>query len=192
MQLSWIVEIFKNMSAVSVIIAGMWILYNSIRARTFRSKLLIKINTFSEPLEQNKVLFVEVELINQGKCKLVARRVGLADYVYKDKFDQLKYSCSLQVKRVNMKKLTGEAYLDWYNCSALEQVPDLPAEINLLDDNVDPCANNEVVFWMEPGDVVHLSAPLILHTGDYLLKVSFFGINRHDDYWSRLLYVQLR
>jgi hypothetical protein len=187
-----LVETFKNLSAVAIIVAGLWTLYNHIRSRTFQRRLLIDIKTSSKTLHKMQILFVEVELTNSGKGKLAAKRVGPEDYVYKDAEEQLKYSCSLQIKRVNAEKLSDETFLDWYKCSALEFVSNIPAEINLLDDYVVPAENNEIVFWLEPGDVAHLSAPLILKPGHYLLKVSFYGENPDEDFWSRLAYVSVK
>ncbi len=190
MKLDWLIEIFKNIS-VAVIGGGLWFLYDHIRSRTFEKKLLLEIKTFSEPLDGKRVLFVDVELTNKGKGKLKARQVGPTDYVYKDEHEQLKYSCSLQIKRVKTKNFDNETYLDWYKSPELESVPGIPAEINLLDDYIVSKKNNEIEFWMEPGDIVQLSAPLVLQAGHYLLKVSFFGSDLNEDFWSRLFYVHI-
>ncbi len=189
--MNWLVGIFKNISPYAVIAGGLWVLYNYWRGRTFEKKLLLDVRTSSKALPDMRILFVEVQLTNAGKGKLGAKRVAPNDYVYKDAFEQLKYSCSLQIRRINITKLVGETYLDWYKCAALESVPDIPTEINLLDDYVVPDKNNEIVFWMEPGDIVQLPAPLVLQAGHYLLKVSFYGTNPDKDFWSRLVYTQL-
>lgn len=166
-------------------------LYNNWRGRTYEKRLLLDVKTSSKPLDDKRVLFVEVILTNAGKGKLDARRVGPNDYVYKDADEQLKYSCSLQVKRVNTQKLTDETFLDWYKSSALEAVSGIPAEINLLDDYIVPAESNRVIFWLEPGDIAHLPAPLVLQPGHYLLKVSFYGPKFDEDFWTRLVYVCL-
>lgn len=188
---NFLIELFKNASAVAVIAGGLWGLYHYVRGRTYEKKLLIDVKTSEDALEKKRVFFVEVQLSNTGKGILKARRIGPDDYVYKDEFEQLKYSCSLQIKRVDPKKIVSDVCLDWYKCPALESVPDIPAEINLLDDYIVPADNNEVVFWLEPGDVAHLPAVLVLDPGHYLLKVSFYGTIPLKDYWSRLAYVRV-
>lgn len=185
------VELFKNVSALAVIAGGLWAIYHYVRGRTYEKRLLLDIKTSSSVMDKKRVLFVEVQLTNPGKGILQAKRVGPKDYVYKDEAEQLKYSCSLQVKRLDPGKLAGEAHLDWYKCPALEPVPDIPAEINLLDEYIVPAENSEIVFWMEPGEIAHLPAALVLQPGHYLLKVSFYGTNPYKDFWSRLIYVRL-
>lgn len=186
-----LVELFKNLSAIAVIAGGLWVLYHYVRGRTYEKRLLLDIKTTSQVLDKKRVLFVEVQLTNAGKGVLKARRVGPEDYVYEDESEQLKYSCSLQIKRLDPKRLAGDTYLDWYECPALEPVPDISAEVNLLGEYIVPAENNEVVFWLEPGDIAHLPAVVILGAGHYLLKVSFYGTNPDKDFWSRLVYVRL-
>ena len=134
----WLIEKFFESFRLAVVLAALWHLYIFVRGRTFEKRLLLDICTSSEELGEARLLFVEVTLTNNGKGKLAARRGRLSDWVYKDEIEQLKYSCSLQIRRVNANKLKGEALLDWYDCRALEQVPDIPSEINLLDEYLVP------------------------------------------------------
>jgi hypothetical protein len=182
------VEVIKQIPPLAIA-GGLWGLYFYVRGRTFQKKLSLKVTAKSEPLGGNRFVFVEVELTNLGKGKLEARRVRPDDYVYKDEIEQLKYSCSLQIKRVKANALTDETFIDWYKTEALEPVPNIPTEIDLLDDYRVPAEEWQTRFWLEPGDTAHLSAPLILSAGQYLLKVSFYGTNAAKDFWSRLLFV---
>jgi hypothetical protein len=59
-----------------------------------------------------------------------------------------------------------------------------------LDEYILTDKNNVVEFWLEPGETVHLPAPLLLSSGYYLLKVSFYG-PRHSDFWSHIAYVHV-
>lgn len=175
-----------------VLLGGViWQLYLHWRGRTFEKRLLIDITSSTKPFDEKRILFVEVQLTNAGRGKLEARRVGPTDYVYHDEDEQLRYSCSLQIKRINGGKIANETLLDWYNCTELEAVPNVPREINLLDDYVVPAEDNKIIFWMEPEDVVHLSASLVLLPGSYLLKVSFYGANPNEDFWSRLVFASV-
>jgi hypothetical protein len=186
-----VIALLKNFCTFAVTpLAGLWVVYHYVRGRTYEKMLLLDIKTSSNVLGEKRVLFVEVQLTNHGKGKLQARPVGPEDYVYTDKDEQLKYSCGLQVKRVALKKLAGDTYMDWYKCPALEPVPDIPAEMNLLGDYVVPAENDKIEFWLEPGDIANLAAPLVLQPGHHLLKVSFYGITS-EDYWSRETYVRL-
>jgi len=174
---------------LAVVLAALWHLYIFIRGRTFEKRLLLDICTSSEELGETRLLFVEVKLTNNGKGKLGAKRVRPGECVYTDEFEKLKYSCSLQIKRVNASDLKGETLLDWYNSAELRWVPDVPREINLLDEYLVPNEGNRTDFWLEPGDIAHLPASLVLLPGHYLLKVSFYGTRLKKDFWSRQVHV---
>jgi len=188
--MDFLIGIFQKIYTAGIGAFLLW-LYNYFRGRTYEKRLLLEVKTCSKALDGKRVLFVEVILTNAGKGKLGAKPVGPDDYVYKDADEQLKYSCSLQVKRINTNKLKGETFLDWYKCSALEPVPGIPSEINLLDDYIVPDEDNKIIFWLEPGDIAHLPAPLVLQLGHYLLKVSFYGPKSKKEFWIRLVYVCL-
>jgi len=171
---------------------GLWNLYLHWRSRTFEKRLLIDVHTEITALKNKRIVSVEVALTNAGKGMLKAMSVGPGDYVYQDENERLKSSCGLQIKRIATEKLAGECqHLDWFNSPALEEVPGIPDEINLLDDYAVPSDGNKIVFWLEPGDVAHLYAPMILPVGAYLMKVSFYGTNFQEDYWSRLVCVSV-
>jgi len=186
----WIVKGFKNTSAIAVIVFGGWYLIDYIRGRTFSHRLQIDIKTYTESFESRRLLFIEVSLTNAGKGKLQARPIGHDDYVYKDEYEKIRYACGLQVKRIEPLSINGETFLDWYASPSLSPVPDIPREINLLDDYIVPNDDNKTVFWLEPGDIAQLSAAMIVTPGHYLVKVSFYG-KKKDDYWSRLGYVRV-
>ena len=184
------VDVIKQIPPLAIG-GGLWGLYCYVRGRTFQKKLSLNVTAKSEPLGETRFVFIEVQLTNHGKSKLEARRVRLGDYVYKDEIEQLKYSCSLQIKRVKANALADEKFIDWYKTDALEPIPKIPTEIDLLDDYRVPAEQWQTRFWLEPGDTTHLSAPLILSAGHYLLKVSFYGTSAAKDFWSRLLYVRV-
>jgi hypothetical protein len=181
-------EIAKLLGA-SISGGFLWSFYLHRKGRIFQRKLKIDVKTSSHVVNTLHILVVEVQLTNTGNVKLAARRVGPNDYVYKDEQEQLRFSCSLQVRRVDPKKITRESYLDWFKCDSLGPVPHIPAEINLLDEYVVPVENDKIVFWLEPGDVVDLTTPLALDKGHYLLKISFYGEVEKNDFWSRLIHV---
>jgi len=184
-------ELIEKLS-IAITGAALWALYLHWRGRTFEKRLLLDISTSSEPFDEKRVLFVEIKLTNSGKAKLQAKPVKRGQWVYKDEIEQLQYSCSLQIRRINPNKVKAETLLDWYNCPALEQIPDVPTEINLLDEYILTNEDNRIEFWLEPGDIAYLPATLILIPGDYLLKVSFYGPDAKNDFWSRQIHTHLK
>jgi hypothetical protein len=187
----WIVRGFKNISAIAVVAGGAWALFNFIRGRTFSSRLQIDIKSNSESFESKRLLFIDVTLTNTGKGKLQARPIEPNDCVYKGEHEEIRYACGLQIRRIEPIDISGETYLDWYNSSSLSPIQDIPGEINLLDDYLVPSDNNKTVFWLEPGDVAQLSAAMVVMPAHYLVKVSFYGIDADEDYWSRLVYARV-
>ena len=181
---------FEGVS-VTIILGALWKLYIHKRGRIFERKLLIDVEPSFKSLNEYRLLSVDVRLTNAGGVKLEAKNVGEDDVVYEDAFERLKYACSLQVKRLNPQKLKEERSVGWYDSDALEPVPNLPAEINLLDEYLLPNEGNKTAFWMEPGDVVYLPTTLVLRPADYLLKVSFYGTNPIKDFWSRQTHVRV-
>jgi hypothetical protein len=185
-----LIEIFKTISFTAMGAAA-WALYTHWRGRTFKKKLFIDIKTKVEPTRLNKILDIEVQLKNISKVKLQARPIAFKNRVSRDQKEQIKYSCGLQIKRINTRKIAYPSNLDWYTSPSLEPIPGFPAEINLLDEYIISNESNKIIFWIEPEEVVQLNATVVLEDGHYLLKVGFYGTNPDSDYWSRQNYVHI-
>jgi hypothetical protein len=61
----------------------------------------------SRPAGERHLFFVEVQLASAGNVQLQAKQTKLDGFVYRDEAEQLRFGCSLQIKRVNTEKLTG-------------------------------------------------------------------------------------
>jgi hypothetical protein len=46
-------------------------------------------------------------------------------------------------------------------------------------------------FWIEPSDQCHLGHTFVLAKGDYLVKLHFIGVDTNEDFWSRIVYMQV-
>jgi hypothetical protein len=169
-----------------------WDFYCHWRSRKFQETLQIDVRTSTETIGEQRLLFIEVQLKNAGNAKLEAMQCKPDEFVYRDDIEQLHHSCSLQIRRLNTDKLTGSTVLDWYRCPALEPVPDIPTEIDLLDEYRVPKNDMITDFWLEPAEIAPLSASVMLTPGLYLLKTSFYGRNIKKDFWSRTSYVLLK
>ena len=142
-------------------------------------------------MNEKWIVSVEVVLKNNGKGKIQAWSGGDGKLAYKDALEELKRPCSLQLKRISSTVEQDNQYLNWYNSASLVSVPDIPSEINLLDDYVMTDDHNRVEFWLESGDTVHLPATLILNPGNYLGKISFYGRKPKKDFWTRFVFLNL-
>jgi hypothetical protein len=140
-------------------------------------------------LRERRLLFIDIQLTNIGRGWIQAKTVGTGTHADKDEFEIVKYSGSLQIKQIRAESIKGDESLDWFTSPVVQAVPGID-EINLLDEYVRTDRNNEIYFWLEPGESVHLGATVVLSPGHYLLKVTFYG-PKFDEFWHRLKYVYL-
>jgi hypothetical protein len=184
MLLDWL----KYLIGPSVLVA-LWELYKFLRGRTFQSRLRIDISSSATPLGKNHLVFVDVQVTNFGKGKIQARPVGDGEWAYKDQFETVAYSGSLQIKQIDAASVQGNEALDWFKSAAVKEVPGI-SEINLLDEYALTDKNNRIEFWLEPDETVHLGTAVVLSPGHYLLKASFYG-TKPEDFWHHLACVYL-
>ena len=143
------------------------------------------------------MVFLDVVLTNEGKRKLEAKRVPANHVAYKDTGEVLKYSCGVELRKIQTSLILTNKSLDWFTDTNLLQCPaGIPAEVDLLGeyelaDRSDPSTYGTAAFWIEPTEQYHLGTTLILPKGDYLLKMHFIGNDTDEDFWSRIVYMQV-
>lgn len=187
--MSWLT--LKNIQSLvliaATIVGGLWALLRLCKERGWESALEIDLQSIFKTLRAGKIfIFLEVQLTNKGKVKLGAKNIRPSETAYSDEIEKIRYSCSLKLKK--LKEPAGDAkyWIDWFNNSNLEDVGD---EINLLSEYEDPVEGTD--FWMEPGEVYKLGAPLMLAPGLYLAKVTFIGSRSDGEFWSRIMVIDV-
>jgi hypothetical protein len=184
---SKVAQIIQNITVASAsVIGGLWAFLRLYRERTYEGALKIDITAHTLEVEP-KYTFVGVTLTNQGHSKLQANNAIGPRPVYSDRLDTILYSCSLEVKRINANCIAGDISVDWYNDSLLSVA--IP-EVDLFTTYRNP-NNNQVEFWMEPGESYRLGSLLCLTCGAYLAKVTFIGSDCDEDFWTQLFYFQV-
>jgi hypothetical protein len=171
------------------IVGGAWVLLRLYRERAFDSALTIDIHSSTLPAGGPPLTFVEVTLTNVGKVKLQAKPARSDHGAYDDGVEKLRYGCGLKLKKLDAAALGGEAWIDWFDNRRFTS-PQL-GEINLLSEYEDPKRGNRADFWMEPGEVYHLGAPVALPGGVYLAKVTFVGARADSEFWSRIAVISV-
>jgi hypothetical protein len=169
---------------VASVIGGLWVLLRLIQERLWDSALDINIRSSMVSTETHPLTFLEVKLINRGKVQLRAKVRRTRGLAFEDKAEQIKYTCSLKLKRLRPPIVSTNAWIDWFDDKNFETMQYL--EIDLLNEYGDPNRNDRTDFWMEPGEVYKLGVPLALCSGIYLAKVTFIGERSDSEFWSRI------
>jgi hypothetical protein len=196
------IESFYHLTIIiATIVAGYWTYHLFIAERHTQAHLAlgvgITISTNSPVLGDKRLVFLDVILTNTGKRKLEAKRVPANQAAYKDQEEVIKYSCGVQVREIQTSLILTNKSLDWFADTNYLRCPvGIPEEIDMLGEyelanSSDPSIYGIPAFWIEPNEQYHLGTALILSKGDYLLKIHFIGNYSDEDFWSRIVYMQV-
>jgi hypothetical protein len=179
---------------VATAIAGWWTYHLFYSERNPNAHLFMDakttISTNIPSLGEKRLVFLDVFLDNTGKRKIVAERVSTNEVAYSDAGETIQYSCGVQIRKILTTLIQTNKSLDWFDDTNLLQCPQgLPPEIDLLGECELPDGTPD--FWIEPSDQCHLGHVLILAKGDYLIKLHFIGTDTNEDFWSRIIYMQV-
>jgi hypothetical protein len=179
---------------IATFVAGYWTYYLFIAERNSNAHLFMDakatISTNIPSLGERRLVFLDVFLNNTGKRKIVARRASTNEVAYSDPSETIKYSCGVQIRTILTPLIQTNKSLDWFDDTNLLQCPQgIQPEIDLLGECELPDGTPD--FWIEPSDQCHLGHALILVKGDYLVKLHFIGTDPSQEFWSRIVYMQV-
>jgi hypothetical protein len=179
---------------LATIVVGIWTYQNFVSGREPNAHLLMDatatVKTNIPTLGDRRLVFLDIFLNNIGKRRIDAIRVSTNELAYCDSGESLKYSCGVQIRKILTSMIQTNQDVDWFNyTNLLECPPGLAPEIDLLGEC--EMADGTPDFWIEPSDQCHLGHTVVLDKGDYLLKVHLIGKNPSDDFWSRIVYLQV-
>jgi hypothetical protein len=163
---------------IAAIVGGFWALHRFRRERSDEAAIEIGLNSTCVPYDAAHLIFFDVVLTNVGKIRVEAKREHKNRLAFDDGVEKLQHSGSLQLKRLQSWKEQTNRYLDWFENELLGPVLGLD-EINLLTPYEDPKEGNVPDFWMEPGEVYHLGAAVVLPPGLYIAKITFVAADEH-------------
>lgn len=186
---------------VATITAGGWAFFTFVIERNLQAHLgldiKVDISTNSPALGEKRLVFLDVILTNEGRRKLEAKRVSTDNIAYQDPGETIKYPCGIQVRKIETNLIKTNKSLDWFSDTNLLCCPSgIPDEIDMLGEYelIDPSKASQPGtphFWIEPSEQYHLGTALILPKGDYLVKLHFLGNHTDEDFWSRIVYIQI-
>jgi hypothetical protein len=173
--------------SLAAFVGGMWVLFRFRRERTDEPALRIEVTQHSNQVGAHHLVGIVVELANTGKTRIVAKSThSTKGFAYDDGEERLRYSCSLQVRKIQQNVPLPLGHVDWFKNNIIENVSGLASEINILSEYENPAIGNSVDFYMEPGEVYHLEVPITLPAGIYLAKISFVAAGGDGNFWSRI------
>ena len=185
--------------SIATVVAGAWVFYVFVIERNTQAHLAldlrVTISTNSPSFTDRRLVFLDVVLTNVGKRKLEASRAKPA---YQDPAETLDYSCGVEMRKIQTPLTETNKLLEWFEETNQLQCPvGIPDEINMLEEYEVPDTPDLATttwtpnFWIEPSEQYHLGTALILPKGDYLARVHFIGTHGKEDYWSRIVFVQI-
>jgi hypothetical protein len=185
---------YHLMFCLATFVAGVWTYQNFTSGRESNAHLFMDatatIKTNIPSLGERRLVFLDVYLNNTGKRRIDAERVSTNQVAYSDSGETIKYSCGIQIRKILTPLIQTNQDVDWFdNANLLECPPGLPQEVDLLGECDLPDGTPD--FWIEPSDQCHLGHAFILDKGDYLVKIHFIGTNPDEDFWSRIVYIQV-
>lgn len=212
-------EIWKTaLEATALLVGGAWLFWVFVLNRTNEAALTIGTTPVRcIPQSDNFIVFFEVTFENLGKVKIGAQpnKIEYAVKVDKNKegekkpkkllkaydpnIETLDFSVSLLLRPIPkpgyFQPFAPEAgkrdkMFDWFTeMNAQGKPADLVAELNLIDSfDVD---DEEVNFWIEPGETYHLPVTLLLKPGIYLGLITFIGHRGEFEMWRRSILLQV-
>jgi hypothetical protein len=184
-------ELAKNFAEViAIVIGGWWACYRFGLLRENKPAIGIElIHECIPDANQCYLTWFDVILTNKGKVKAEARKKR--DPAYSDKYEKLKYSCSLLLRAIPQNVPQGEP-ICWFNAEVNQKGSPLPTDIEAdLLDNYDYEMEGKTYFWMEPAESYHLGVGYVLPSGVYLAMVTFVGRN-DDEFWRREFILQIQ
>jgi hypothetical protein len=179
---------------IATVIAGWWTWNLFYAERNPNAHLFMDatptVKTNIPSLGDRRLVFLDVFLNNTGKRKIVAEKVSTNQVAYSDPGETIKYSCGVQIRKILTSLIQTNQDVDWFDDTNQLQCPSgLAPEIDLLGECDEPDGHAD--FWIEPSDQCHLGHVFILDKGDYLVKIHFIGTNPDQDFWSRIVYMQV-
>ena len=181
-------ELVKNCAeALAVLVGGAWAFWMFVLKRERETALEIDLNMRCIPAMDGFLSNFDVKLTNKAKVRVTAKPARLP--AYRDRSERLKFSVSLLVRKLDVGPPADPPDpITWFTNSSSQSPVTSDAEVDLLSDYE---IGGRTDFWMEPGENYHVGAALVLKPGIYLAMVTFVGSRRDEEFWRRVVLLQV-
>lgn len=177
----------KIATTLAIIGAGLWALFHFYLRRESQTALTIDMTATS--MEYSESLYLvnfDVCLTNKGQVAVRAQRNIRP--AYEDNDERIDYGGDLLIRKIPT-ELTANHPINWF----VEDHQHNPAPNDLETDllRIFRDADGLTDFWIEPGELYHVSAAYALEQGNYLVMVTIVGNRGAEDFWRRVFLIQV-
>lgn len=166
--------VYHIVVAGAALAGGIWAGFRAWRLREMQAALSIDVAATTYANGTSFTVPVNVTIKNVGKHQIESAIRQKSGLVYDEQGEQLANCCGLQVKRIDYS--AADRVIDWYDEKGL--IP-MFGEINLASAHE---TDGQTDLFLEPGESMELLSTVQLEAGDYLLKVTFVGLDERDFY----------
>ena len=177
----------KALSFLGTLVVGVWAIYLFLLHGSFETSLAIDLSVETQPRDGQYVAFLQVKLDNIGGRRITAppalSQAQIADYE-----ESVKFPCDLQVLGLTGVTSTPR-FVGWWSKKKdlLSEISGIPQHISVLYEYTR--SDQQVDFFMEPGEKYVLGHVFILPAGHFVAKLVFVGERATAaEYWSRIFY----
>ncbi|MEY2487741.1 MAG: hypothetical protein QOH39_3389 [Verrucomicrobiota bacterium] len=177
----------KWATTLAIVGTGMWAVFHFYLRRESQTALTIDMTATS--VEYSDSLYLvnfDVCLTNKGQVAVRAeRKIWPA---YKDADECIDYGGDVLIRRIPP-GLTANHPASWFieDHQHSPQPNDLEGDLLRIFRNGDGFTD----FWIEPGELYHVSSAYALERGSYLVMVTFIGNRGAEEFWRRVFLVQV-
>jgi hypothetical protein len=187
--LFWYFEIARtDWNNPGTLVAGVWTLYLFLLRGSFETSLAMSLSVETQPRGDQQIVFLQVELDNIGGRRITAPPL-LSKEQIKDYEDSIRFPCDLQLRRLEEEEASVPRFVGWWSKrdNLLSSIPGIPEHISVLYEYTR--ADQQVDFFMEPGEKYTLGHVFVLPPGHYVAKLVSIGERATAaEYWSRIFY----
>jgi hypothetical protein len=177
----------KWATTFAIIATGIWALFHFYLRRESQIALTIDLVTTCVTYADSLYLVnFDVCLTNKGQVAVRAQRKIRP--AYEDKDEHIDYGGDLLIRKVSSGLSVNDS-VDWF-VKDHEHSPrsgDIETDLLRIFRNDDGATD----FWIEPGELYHVSSAHVLASGNYLVMVTFIGNRSPEDFWRRTFLVQV-
>jgi hypothetical protein len=171
---------------LGIVAGGAWVLYKFGLKREGQTAVDIEdIKYHYVPYGARYLVFVDVTIRNKGSVRVKAR--SRRRPAYRDATETLAYSADLRLRRIPEGLLT-RGQIGWFSEPEIASPAESDIEADLLAEYV---LKGKTDFFMEPSEVCHIGATVVMEAGTYLGMVTFIGAAGDHEFWRRPFTVEV-
>ncbi|MCA1600278.1 MAG: hypothetical protein LC776_01070 [Acidobacteria bacterium] len=176
------------LTALAIMIGGLWTLYQFVLRKAFESALRIGIDVrVAQSAGPLRLVTIGVTFENKGQRRITAppklSSERIADYE-----GSITHPADLQLKQLAAG--AAPSFIGWWKAGSMNDIPGVPEHVSLLFEY--SRKDGLIDFFLELGEVYEFQPAFHLFPGDYAAKIVFAGRRATAaEFWSRIVFFQV-